>query len=141
MRVILVIGVLFLALLGASAAPAQPPPNVVDGGGGGGPICQWAGFQSYGSNSGGYVTVYFHWCAQNGRIWDNYGYALHTNPCCSPVVTFEGFNPEYSFGSGYTATGVYALHVYAPIAGWVAVAHESVRACIAVNGWGGFSRC
>lgn len=137
---------LVIAGIGASAASAGKPPDpkVVCGSCDGGGVvsgCATVGVSNTGGRSGGTVSAIYHWCWRNGAIYDNYGYAVHSDPCCAPVIQFDGYNPAYGFGNGYTATGVYSFRTYVPVAGWVAIDHESVRACVQVNGWGGYSGC
>ena len=65
----------------------------------------------------------------------------HNNPCCEPAIRWAGWNPAYGTGSGYDATGQFAVSGWIPLVGWVTGYYDNVRACIWVDGYGNWGRC
>jgi len=141
MKRILILGTVLLALAAAATAKASlPQGDMICGNCDGGYSCQWV--ENEGGGYYGSVTVHMHYCLDlTGDVWDVYGYATHSNPCCEPAIRWEGYQYVYQGGgASFYAKGQFAISV--PIQGiWITVFYDYPTAGICADGYGNWWGC
>jgi hypothetical protein len=128
MKAILVMSVVLLALTGITAAHAAvPAPGVVCG------YCDGSGYNGCATvgdvaedGNNDTAGAWYHWCWNNGSIYDNYGYCTYGTQA---GMTFQGWGSDHEISYGHDCVGHFGYFFWP----WLT---NTVHRCIAVDGWG-----
>ena len=115
-----------------AAAPIKPGNGVACG------YCDGGGVQGCATASdvaadgwGDVQGAYYHWCWNNGNVYDNYGWDYADSGF---GIQFQGYVTAHDFGYGHENIGHFAL-IISP---WFP---STIHRCIQVDGWGNQWTC
>jgi hypothetical protein len=123
-----------------SKAPANrsviASPNVLCGPCGGGSQINGCATASStnGDGYGNWASASYHWCWQNGSVYNNYGW--QDEAACRFFCNFQGWNYNFAFSYGFQDKATFR-----DVSGGIFHVDSTDAACVAVDGWGNAWAC